>query len=195
MYQIDSSVLTITREVGDMTPLFDRLQIITEILDYHARGEETAVFTAVEHIAPLVAEAYIIDHRELDNMVQGLEVIRNAPDPLTTARATAVLNSHLRIHLDKEDKHLYPILREKTTDDEQIAIGRILSSRTPPERIPVQIQWLFLLLDLEDQVTVTRIFLTLMPPPVFTMVKPLIKKNVSANWAFLTQQIPELAEK
>jgi hemerythrin superfamily protein len=194
MYQIDSSILTIAREGGDMTPLFDRLQIITEILDYHARGEEAAVFPAVDHIAPLVAEAYIIDHRELDNMVQGLEVIRKAPDPLITARATAVLNSHLRIHLDKEDKHLYPILREKTTDDEQIAIGRILSSRTPPERIPVQIQWLFHLLDLEDQVTVTRIFLLMMPPPVFAMVKPLIKKSVSANWAILTQQIPELAE-
>lgn len=195
MAQIDSSALAIAREGGDMMPVFDRLQIITEILDYHARGEESAVFPAVDRIAPLVAEAYIIDHRELDNMVQGLEVIRKAPDPLITARATAVLNSHLRIHLDKEDKHLYPILRERTTDDEQIAIGRMLSSRTPPERVPVQIKWLFLFLDLEDQVAVTRIFLSMMPPPVFAKVKPLIKKSVSENWAMLTQQIPELAEK
>jgi hypothetical protein len=195
MSQIDSSALTIAREGGDLTPVFDRLQIMTEILDYHARGEEAAIFPAVDHIAPLVAEAYVIDHRELDNMVQGLEVIRKTPDPLITARATAVLNSHLRIHLDKEDKHLYPILREKTTDEEQIAIGRMLSSRTPPERISVQIQWLFLLLDFEDQVTVTRIFLSMMPPPVFAKFKPLIKRSVSANWAFLTQRIPELAEK
>lgn len=195
MSQIDSSALTIAREGGDMTPVFGRLKIMTEILDYHARGEEAAVFPAVDHIAPLVAEAYIIDHRELDNMVEGLEIIRKAPDPLVTARATAVLNSHLRIHLDKEDKHLYPILRERTTDAEQIAIGRVLSSRTPPERIPVQIQWLFLFLDLEDQMTVTKIFLTLIPPPVFAKVKPLIKKSVSANWTMLTQQIPKLAEK
>ena len=93
-----------------MTPYFDRLQIIGEVLDYHARGEEAAVFPAVDNIAPFLAKAYILDHRELDSMVHGLEAIHKAPDPLTAARATAVLNSHLRIHLDKEDVHLYPIL-------------------------------------------------------------------------------------
>ena len=195
MSQIDNLVFTIAREGGDLAPIFSRLQIISEILDYHARGEEAAVFPAVENIASLVAKAYIIDHRELDNMVHGLELIRKAPDPLTTARATAILNSHLRIHLDKEDVHLYPILRERTTDDEQISIGKILASKTPPERFPTQVQWLFSLLDLNDQVTVTRLWISMMPKPVFTMLKPLIKKSVSANWALLTQQIPELSDK
>jgi iron-sulfur cluster repair protein YtfE (RIC family) len=195
MSQIDTSALNIAREGGDMAPLFARLQIISEILDYHARGEEAAVFPAVDKITPLVAEAYIIDHRELDNTVHGLEAIRKAPDPLTTARATAVLNSHLRIHLDKEDMHLYPILREQTTDDEQISIGKIMASKTPPERFPIQVQWLFPLLDLDDQLTVTRLWMSVMPPSVFTMLKPLIKKSVSANWAMFTQQIPELSDK
>jgi iron-sulfur cluster repair protein YtfE (RIC family) len=195
MSQIDTSVLNIAREGGDLAPIFDRLQIISEILDYHARGEEAAVFPAVDNIAPLVAKAYIMDHRELDNMVHGLEVMRKAPDPLTTARATAVLNSHLRIHLDKEDVHLYPILRERTTDDEQISIGKIMASKTPPERSPTQVQWLFPLLDLDYQVTVTRLWMAVMPPSGFTMLKPLIKKSVSANWAMLTQHIPELSDK
>ena len=136
MAQIDNSVLNIAREGGDMAPYFDRLQIMGEILDYHARGEEAAVFPAVDNIAPFLAKAYILDHRELDNMIHILEEIRKAPDPLTTARATAVLNSHLRIHLDKEDVHLYPILRERTTDDEQVSIGKILASKTPSERVP-----------------------------------------------------------
>ena len=195
MDQIDTSVLNIARDGGDMAPYFERLQIMSEVLDYHARGEEAAVFPAVDNIAPFLAKAYILDHRELDNMVHGLEAIRKAPDPLTTARATAVLNSHLRIHLDKEDVHLYPILRERTTDDEQASIGRILASKTPPERSPSQLQWLFPLLDLDDQVMVTRVWMSLMPPPVFTMLKPLIKKSVPANWAMLTQQIPELSDK
>jgi len=128
-------------------------------------------------------------------MVQGLEAIRKAPDPLTAARATAVLNSHLRIHLDKEDMYLYPLLRERTTDDEQASIGMILASRTPPERVPSHIRWLFPLLALDDQVSVTRIWILLMPPQVFAMVKQLIKKNVAENWAMLTQQIPELSDK
>lgn len=82
-----------------------------EILGYHAKGEEAAVFPAVDNVAPLVAKVYIMDHRELDSMVSGLEAMHKTPDPLTTARATAVISSHLRIHLDKEDAHLYPILR------------------------------------------------------------------------------------
>jgi iron-sulfur cluster repair protein YtfE (RIC family) len=195
MSQIDTLVLNIAREGGDMASIFDRLQIMSEILDYHAKGEEAAVFPAVDNIAPLVAKAYIIDHRELDNMVLGLEAIREAPDPLATARATAVLNSHLRIHLNKEDVHLYPILRERTTDDEQVSIGKVMASKTPPERSSIQAQWLFPLLDLDDQVTVTRVWMALMPPPVFTMLKPLIKKSASANWAMLTQQIPELSDR
>ena len=195
MFQIDTSALNIAREGGDMALIFNRLQIIGEILDYHARGEEAAVFPAVDNIAPLVAKAYIMDHRELDNMFHGLEDIRKAPDPLTTARATAVLSSHLRIHLNKEDVHLYPILRERTTDDEQVSIGKIMAGKTPPDRSSVQVQWLFPLLDLGDQVTVTRLWLSLMPPQAFALLKPLIKKSVAANWAMLTQQIPELSDK
>ncbi len=193
MSQIDMLVLKIAGEGGDMTPIFNRLQIMSEILNYHAKGEEAAVFPAVDKIAPLVAKPYIMDHRELDNMVNALEAIRKAPDPLITARATAVLNSHLRIHLDKEDLHLYPILREKTTDDEQISIGKIMASKTPPERSPIQIQWLFPLLDLDDQVTVTRLWMSVMPPQVFTMVKALIKMSAEANWSILTLKIPELS--
>jgi hypothetical protein len=195
MSQIDTSVLNMAREGGDWAPIFDRLQTIGEILDYHARGEEAAVFPAVDNIAPLVARTYIMDHRELDNMFHGLEAICKAPDPLTTARATAVLNSHLRIHLDKEDVHLYTILRERTTDDEQISIGKIMASKTPSERVPIQVQWLFPLLDLDDQVAVTRLFMSIMPPSVFAMLQSLIKKSVSTNWVLLTQQIPELSDK
>src|SRR5665647_380732 len=114
--QINSSVLEIARRGGNLSPILDRLHSMDEILDYHARGEEAAVFPAVDNVAPLVARAYLMDHRELDKMVESIETMRlqNSPDPLLTARATAVLNSHLRIHLDKEDAHLYQILREKT---------------------------------------------------------------------------------
>jgi hypothetical protein len=168
-----------------------------EILDYHARGEEAAVFPAVDNVAPLVVKAYFMDHRELDKMVESLEVMRlqKVPDPLLAARATAVLNSHLRIHLNKEDAHLYPILREKTTLSQQVAIGGIMSSKIPPDRFPAAIAWLFPLLDLNDRVTVTRGWMTLMPPQIFANVKPLIKSAVAEGWNAIAQRIPELSDK
>jgi len=189
--QIDDSVFKIARDGGDLTPVLDRLHIMNEVLDYHARGEEAAVFPAVDNVAPLVAKAYLMDHRELDIMVNGLEAMRKMPNPLATARATAVLNSHLRIHLDKEDAHLYAILREKTTETEQIAIGRLMSQKVPPDRFPTLIQWLFPLLDLEDQVIVTKGWMGLMPPLVFANVKPLIEKAAAKNWEQITQRISE----
>jgi iron-sulfur cluster repair protein YtfE (RIC family) len=192
--QIDSSVLEIARSGGNLSPILNRLHFMNEILDYHARGEEAAVFPAVDNVAPLVARAYLMDHRELDKMVETLETMRlqKTPDPLLTARATAVLNSHLRIHLGKEDAHLYQILREKTTLTQQVAIGGIMSSKIPPDRFPAAITWLMPLLDLNDQVTVTKGWMTLMPPQIFASVKPLIKKAVAEGWDMISQRIPEL---
>jgi iron-sulfur cluster repair protein YtfE (RIC family) len=195
VFQIDDAVFTIVRGGGDLTLVLDRLHLMDEVLDYHARGEEVAVFPAVDNVAPLVAKAYLMDHRELDRMATGIEEIRKAPDPLNAARATVALSTHLRIHLDKEDAHLYAILRERTTENEQAQIAGLMSKQVPPSRFPTLIQWLFPLLDLEDQFVVTKGWMTLMPTPVFANIKPLIKQSISQNWVELARRIPQLNEK
>ena len=70
--QIDTKVLNIAQSGGNPSPVLNRLHAMDEILDYHARGEEAAVFPAVDNVAPLVARAYLMDHRELDKMVENL---------------------------------------------------------------------------------------------------------------------------
>ena len=192
--QIDKIVLKIARGGGDFSPVLERLHLFNEILDYHAKGEEAAVFPAVDKLRPYVSPGYLFDHHELDKMVEALEEIRKTPEVLTTARATAVLHSHLRIHLDKEDLYLYPILREQTTDDEQVAVGKIMSSKIPPERFPDFAQWLFNLLSLNDQIMVIKGWMTMMPPPVFLNAKVLIRKNVGDNWVKIVKLIPQLSE-
>jgi iron-sulfur cluster repair protein YtfE (RIC family) len=192
VFQIDDTVYKIARDGGNLTPVLDRLHIMDEILDYHARGEEEAVFPAVDNVAPLVAKAYLMDHHELDILVGKLEAMHAAPDPLTTARATVALATHLRIHLDKEDAHLYSILRERTSEDEQATIVGIMARKVPSDRAPTLVQWLFPLLDLNDRVVVTRGWMTLMPPQVFAGLKPLIKETVAGDWTELTRRIPEL---
>lgn len=192
--QIDDIVAGIARDGGNFTSVLDRLHTMNELLDYHARGEEAAVFPAVDKLAPQVATPYLMDHRELDGMVNGLETIRKNPDPLTADRATAVLGSFLRIHLNKEDAHLYMILRERTTDNEQVAIGVLMSRSVPPDKFPTMIQWLFPLLDLDDQVTVAKGWINLMPPQIFAGIRPLIEKAVAGNWVKLTGLVPELEQ-
>jgi hypothetical protein len=190
--EIDNAAFKAARGGGDITRVLNRLHITGEILGYHARGEEEAVFPAVDKVAPLVAKAYLLDHRELDTMVAGLEAMRTAPDALTVARATAALNAHLRIHLNKEDAHLYPILRERTAEDEQVSIVGLMARKVPPDRTPTLVRWLFPLLGHDDRAVVTRGWMTLMPPQVFAGLKPLIRETVAEDWAELTRRVPEL---
>ena len=98
---------------------------------------------------------------------------------LTAAkRATAVLNAHLRIHLNEEDAHLYPILRERTAEDEQTSIVGLMARKVPPDRTPqLLVRWLFPLLGHDDRAVVTRGMMSLMPPQVFAGLKPLIPRD------------------
>ena len=192
IFQIDDSVLKIALNGGDLIPIFNRLSIVTELLDYHVKGEETAVFPVIDKLAPFMAKTYFVDHRELETMVSGLEAMPKTPDPLKTARATAVIASELRIHLYKEDTHLYPLLKEQTTESEQASIIGLMSKQVPPDKFPTLVQWLFPLLDLDDRVVITKGWMTLMPPQIFAGLKPLIRKIVAENWSELVGRIPEL---
>ena len=195
LFQIDASTFEWAKNGGNMTDIFDRLEIVSEILDYHAQGEEVAVFPALDNLIPHVSQAYFLDHRELDKMVDNLQTMRDKPDPLTTARATAVLESHLRIHLNKEDAHLYPLLAEQTTESEQIEIGRKMSGKVPPERFPALVQWLLPLLDFDDRVVITMGWMKMMPPQVFANLKPVMKKLMAQDWVALAKRIPQLDDK
>ncbi len=42
MAEIDYQVLNIAQHGGNLLPVLDRLHVMDEILDYHARGEEAA---------------------------------------------------------------------------------------------------------------------------------------------------------
>lgn len=192
-HEIDDSALQVARNGGDITRVLSRLHIMGEILEYHARGEEEAVFPAFDRITPSSVKVYLLDHRELDTMVNGLEMMRAAPDALALARATAVLSSHLRIHLYKEDAYLYPILKEQTTENEQASIVGIMASKIPQDKTPTLIRWLFPLLNNDDRVLVINGWTTLMPPKVFAGLKPFIQETISEDWAELTKRVPELA--
>ena len=150
------------------------------------------MFPAMDRVAPLVAQGYLHDHHELDTMTDGLARITAASDTLVAARETAALAAHLRIHLDKEDQYLYPILRERTSEEEQASIVGGMVAHVPPDRTPEFIPWLFGLLGHDDREMSTRVVMRLMPEQVFAGVKPLIRNAITDDWAELARRIPEL---
>jgi hypothetical protein len=157
-----------------------------------AHGEEAGVFPLLETVAPLVAEAYINDHRGLDAAYDALDAAYEKRDPLETARAAAAFRFHLNMHLGKEDTHLYRIFEERVPLPEQAEAVGVLSALVPPERLPEVVAWLFPLIGHDDRENVTRILRMNLPPDAFAGARALIRKAVGGDWAELARRIPEL---
>ena len=192
MKQIDAAAFEAARGKDGLAGTLERYRFFNEILAWHARGEELAIFPALEGVAPLVAEAYEKDHRGLDTAFEELNASYAAGDALKTARAAAAFRFHLNIHLGKEDTHLYRIFRERIPIPEQGKALGIMSSTVPKERFPEVIAWMFPLIGNDDRENMTRIWQMVMPAPVFASVKGLIKNSLGSDWAELTRRIPAL---
>ena len=194
LIDIDDSAYQIAKNGGDLSPVLERLKSYNEFLIFHADGEELAVFPAVDKIAPQVAQAFLMDHRELDTMTEGTAKVVGAANELDAARATASLWTHLRIHLDKEDTFLYPLLRKGIPEAEQAPIVGTMASRVPHDEMPRVIGFLMANMTNEERETANRVWMALMPEQVFAGVKELVKGSVtSADWSDLTRRIPEMA--
>ncbi len=192
MEHIDAAALDSARGKEGLDATVERFRFFNEVLVWHAHGEELAVFPALEKVAPLVAEAYVKDHRGLDAAFDELNASYTARDPLRTARAAAVFRFHLNIHLDKEDTHLYRIFRERIPLPEQGKAVGIMAGEIPQERFPEVVAWMFPLMGLDDRENMTRIWQIVMPAPAFAAAKELIKKSNGSDWAEHTHRIPTL---
>jgi hypothetical protein len=193
MEQIDAAALDAARGRSGTGPTIQRFRFLNEVLVWHAKGEELAIFPALEAVAPLVAEAYERDHRGLDAAFDTLSAAVSVGDALDTARATAAFKFHLDIHLAKEDAHLYRLVGERISLPDQAKALGAMSSTVPQDRFPEVIAWMFPLMGHDDRENMTRIWQMVMPPPVFEQVKQLIRGAIGHDWAELTRRIPTLA--
>ena len=135
MVAIDEAALAAAQGAPGLEATVERFRFFNEVLEWHAHGEEIAIFPALEEVAPCVAEAYERDHRGLDLAFEELSNAVSARDPLETARATAAFRFHLDIHLQKEDEHLYRVIKERVpVPDQGQAVG-IMASKVPAERL------------------------------------------------------------
>jgi hypothetical protein len=193
MAVIDAAALDSARGKPGLAPTLERFRFFNEVLVWHAQGEELAIFPAIEAVAPSVAEAYERDHRGLDAAFDALSAAVAARDALETARASAAFKFHLDIHLDKEDAHLYRLMRERVSvADQGTALGK-MASTVPQDRFREVVLWLFPLLGHDDRENMTRIWQMVLPPPAFAGVKGLIQEAIGNDWAELTRRIPTLA--
>ena len=189
---IDGAAHMAARGRGGLDLVRKRYTFFNEILVWHADGEEASVFPALESVAPLVAEAYERDHRGLDSLFESLNKAVNASDTLAVARVTAAFDFHLNIHLNKEEAHLYRIFNERVSLPNQGTIIGEMSQKTPQERFPEVIAWLYPLIGHNDRENMTRIWQQALPEPAFAGVTKLIQAAIGDDWAELARRLPEL---
>jgi hypothetical protein len=192
MAAIDAAALAAARGTAGLEATVERFRFFNEVLDWHAHGEELAVFPALEVVAPSVAEAYEMDHRGLDRAFEALSDAVTVHDTLQTARATAAFKFHLDIHLAKEDAHLYRLIRERVSVADQAKAVGVMAGEVPPERNPELIAWMFPLLGGDDRENMTRIWQLVMPPEVFGGAIQLVHEAIGDDFTELNRRIPEL---
>jgi hypothetical protein len=189
---IDSAAYNAAQGLGNLDLVLKRYTLLGEILNWHAKGEEEYVFTALENVAPLVAEAYQLDHRGLDTLSESLNKAIKASDTLMIARSTSAFNFFLDHHLDSEEAHLYRIFNERVSlPDQGVIVGK-MSQRIPQERFPEVVTWLYPLLKPDDRENMARIMRQALPAPMFSVVTKLIHTAIGDDWADLTRRIPDL---
>lgn len=193
MAAIDAAAFAAAGGAVGLEATVERFRFFNEILTYHAHGEENGVFPILEEVAPLVAEAYAMDHQRLDTAFDTLSNAVSARDALQTARATAAFKFHLDSHLAKEDAHLFRTFRERVSVPDQVKAVGTMSSTMPGDRVPEFTAWIYPLLGDDDRENFTRALQMLMPWEDFAPGIPLIRQATGDSFEELTRRIPELA--
>ena len=193
MSLIDAAALDSARGKPGLEATVERFRFMNEVLEWHAHGEELAIFPALEAVAPSVAEAYEKDHRALDAAFAALNNAVSTRDALETARATAAFKYYLDVHLMKEDTHLYRLIRERVAVPDQGQAVGVMASTVPQDRFPELVAWMFPLLGNDDRENMTRIWQMVMPADAFAGATALVEQAIGDEYVELARRIPELA--
>lgn len=190
---IDAAALASARGKPGLTATVERFRFFNEVLEWHAQGEDAVISPLLESVAPSVYATYEADHRALDAAFAELNRAVSVRDAIETARATKAFKFHLDLHLDKEDAHMYHIISERVSIEDQGRAMGLMGSHAPQDRFPEIVAWMFPLIGQTDRVTMIHSWQMGMPPEGFAFALHLIEQTVGDDWATLSQNIPALA--
>jgi hypothetical protein len=190
---IDAAALDSARGKPGLEATVERFRFLNEVLEWHAHGEDMVILPLLESVAPSVYESYERDHRALDVAFDALNKAVSQRDPLETARATKAFKFHLDVHLDKEDAHMYRLIRERVAlPDQGRAVG-LMGAEVPLDRFPEVVAWMFPLMGPDDRVNMARAWQMGMPPDAFANAARLIEQVVGDDWPALAVRISDVA--
>ena len=170
----------------------ERFRFFNEVLEWHAHGEEIAIFTALEDVAPSVAEAYEKDHRGLDAAFDGLNNAVSVRDALENSAGDRRRSSSTSISPGQGGQPpLSP--HQGTRLGARPGQGcRCHGQHRPEDRFPELVAWMYPLLSHDDRENMTRIWQHVMPADGFTGAVQLVHRAIGDDFAELARRIPGL---
>ena len=173
---------------GSLEDLRARFDWATEALHFHAKGEDAAVFPAIEERFPGAAMSFDDDHRTDDEIVammgERLEAWDDEGAAVEFAHLAGTLADRASLHMDKEERLLVPFIEEGFTPEEQGAMLGGMMAEFPPEFMLRGVPWIFSHLDEELRIRYATALKNAMPPEPFAMHMGNVEAELGAEaWA------------
>ena len=188
---------------GEVEAFAGHFGMLEGILEVHAHEEENAVWPEIDKQMPLVLQAYELDHEadkevfaRIHAYVEKLQ--QQSPDRASVqaslARDCGVLAEQSKLHMRKEEEHLYGPFAEGISREEQMAISQRLLNNLPEELLPQAMPWLASFLSAEEVAEGFSLYLEAVGPERARLfVAPIASGMPPEKWQQVIQRAPELA--
>ena len=178
--------------------------MIDGILEAHAHEEEVVLWPEIESRLPGMMDSYEIDHREERSLFARIHADvaalgQSGADREATqrrlVRSIAVATEQLKLHMAKEEEHVYEPFAATLTDEEWKSLGDRILSGLPPEMLPTAMPWLASYLTAAEVAESFSLYAdALGPQRVKPFVAPLPNGMPPEKWQEVLSYAPKLAE-
>jgi Hemerythrin HHE cation binding domain len=171
------------------------------LLHAHATDEESEVFPPVsKHDAALV-QGFIEDHHALTRRLE--TIAKMAHDLASTApregriqlgielnRETNEFFSAYLDHMNREEKTLVPLMRERFTDQQMRTMRGTIMGRMPRERLASYMRWMLPSLNVDELTGVLAGVKSASPPPVLQFISGIAAQHVDPQrWQTVKERV------
>lgn len=167
----------------------------------HAHEEETVIFPGAAKFANELVSSLIADHHELTR--RETEIAKSAHEMVGLATPDARIAAGIRLnqmsnellglyitHMNREETELVPLMRERYSDPEQLAMQGTIIASFPPDRLFALLRWMLPSMNVNELSHVLGSVKRGAPPPLFKAVTDLCSQTVDpARWAVVRARI------
>ncbi len=161
----------------------------------HANTEESVIFPPTSAAASTLISELIQDHHRLT--LRELEIGKQArgllglPVPEERVAAGVRVNQLANelfgayiVHMNREEAELVPVMRERFTDEEQLAMQGGIIAKFPPDQLMALVGWMLPALNVTELTELLTGVKRMAPPPLLKAVTELGDARVDpTRWA------------